>query len=347
MFDVYKKKKILITGHTGFKGSWLYLWLQMLGAEVYGYALSPDSQSHYSLLSSKEIIPQNGYDGCNILNKELLQKAIEDLKPDLIFHLAAQAIVNKSRENPSDTFNTNIMGMVNLLDVCKDKEHIKGIVNIVTDKVYHNDKDVGYKENDPLCTGSQDPYSASKVCVEIVSHAYRDLIKFPIVNVRAGNVIGGGDWSKDRIIPDIVRSIVDGVPLKIRSLRGIRPWQHVLDVLSGYIRVGELILRNRRDLPLDINFGPPLSECIPVSEIIVRMESYWKPLQRIEVFSGDKDSSSLKLDSSLAFKSLSWKTKLTTEKALEFTASWYKAFYEENKILSEDQITTYMKNMWW
>lgn len=239
--NIYKNKKVLITGHTGFKGSWLTLWLLLLGAKVIGYSLPPNTNPNLfsELKLSKEIIDIRG----DIRDIKKIKKIIKKYKPDIIFHLAAQPIVKISYENPIETIETNILGTSNLLEASKNYNFIKGIINVTSDKCYLNKESIfGYRETDKL--GGFDPYSASKACSEILTSAYRKSFfkdkKTLISSVRAGNVIGGGDWSKFRIIPDCIKSITKNKDIIIRNPSSIRPWQFVLEPLSGYLQIGSV-----------------------------------------------------------------------------------------------------------
>lgn len=252
--SIYKDKNVLITGHTGFKGSWLTLWLSKMGANVIGYSIdTPTSPAHHEMINLNNIISIEG----DILDTKKLEKVINEHSPDIIFHLAAQSLVRKSYKEPLKTFETNIMGTLNILEICRKSQNVKAIVNITSDKCYEN-KDDGkdYTESDPM--GGKDPYSASKGGAEIVSNAYRYSFLNPdhygekhnilIANARAGNVIGGGDWAEDRLIPDIIRAVSNKKNVMIRNPKAIRPWQHVLESLNGYLLLGQKLLEGKKIL---------------------------------------------------------------------------------------------------
>jgi len=279
--NIYKNKKVLITGHTGFKGSWLALWLKELGAEVIGYALKPPTTpSHYELLT------QQPTDNLNIISIEgdirnyiKLNEIFQSYKPEIVFHLAAQPLVRYSYINPVETFETNVMGTINVFEACRNCESVRAIVNITSDKCYENKEWVwGYRESDPM--GGYDPYSASKGCAELVTSAYRNSFFTPsypltdspprvlLASARAGNVIGGGDWADDRLIPDIMRATAKNESVIIRNPKATRPWQHVLEPLSGYLLLGQKLLEGRKEFAGGWNFGPDDESNITVENLI-------------------------------------------------------------------------------
>lgn len=357
--DIYRNKKILVTGHTGFKGSWLVSWLKMLGAEVVGLALAPNTNpNHFELIKTE--IESHLID---IRDYELLVKTIKSINPDIIFHLAAQPLVLESYANPLATMNTNVMGTTNLLNASRYTEALKAIVIISTDKCYENKEwNRGYHENDPM--GGFDPYSASKGCAELVVSSFRRSYFHPdkhgkehqvlIATARGGNVIGGGDWSKDRLIPDIVKAAVENKVVNIRSPNSTRPWQHVLECLSGYLVLGQKLLQNKKLFAEAWNFGPLHSSDATVLDVLQLMQQQWSKIQYeiAENVEHPHEANLLKLDCSKANSKLSWGNLWDLKQTIQKTAEWYKIFYEGNNISTQDQIEQYIqvakqKNIEW
>lgn len=347
---IYNNKRVFLTGHTGFKGSWMALWLKQLGAEVYGYSLAPIySPAHYNLLKL-DIAETLG----DIRDYGNLNKAISGFKPDIVIHMAAQPLVRLSYREPLDTFETNVMGTANVLNACRLIDSVKAIVNITTDKCYDNKEWVwGYRENDPM--GGHDPYSASKGCAELVTSCFRNSFfniekygkdhNILLASVRAGNVIGGGDWSDDRLIPDIMKAVSKDEEVVIRSPRSTRPWQHVLDPLSGYLQIGQKLLEGGKDFAEAWNFGPADEGSITVLEVVENISKNWDKIKyRIES-SGDNlhEASLLKLDCSKAYMKLKWKSAWDSSKTFEATTNWYKEYYDNNKVISEEQLESFVK----
>lgn len=349
--NIYKGKKILITGHTGFKGSWLSLWLSKLGAQVIGYSVDiPSQPSHFELLNLDMVSVID-----NILNKEKILETIEAYKPNIVFHMAAQPLVRESYINPVKTMETNIIGTVNLLESCRKTKQVKAIINITSDKCYKNKEWFwGYKETDPM--GGDDPYSASKGCSELAANAYRNSFFNPneygkshstlLASVRAGNVIGGGDWAKDRLIPDIMKAARKNEEVIIRSPRAIRPWQHVLEPLSGYLQLGWKLLEGRKEFADDWNFGPKDDSSISVKEIIEHSKKYWNKINyKVEENPNNPhEANLLKLDSSKARLKLRWKNIWDGHKTFEKTINWYKNYYENKRTLSEKDLNDYIND---
>lgn len=341
---VYKGKKVLVTGHAGFCGSWLSLWLKKLGAEVIGFGHPPRTvPNHYYILHPQEVFLARFNKGHDLLDYAVIHRTIKKEKPDIVFHIAAKAIVARTFSEPKETFENNIMATVNLLEACR-LENVRGIVDVTTDKVYADMNWIyGYREEgDKL--GGIDPYSASKVCCEHVIQSYRESFGMNIAVARAGNVIGGGDWSEKRLIPDIVRATAKGEKVIIHTPNATRPFQHVLDALYGYLLLGQKILEGE-DVNEEFNFGP--TEDISVLEILKIAKKIWPEVE------WEIDEASvhpymiylLKLDSTKAKRVLSWSPLLSISRAVEWTIGWYRNYYQKEKVSSEDNITTYEKGI--
>jgi CDP-glucose 4,6-dehydratase len=331
---VYKGKKVLITGHTGFKGSWLAIWLAELGADLRGYALPPvTDRDNYVLAGLDGKI--TGITG-DIRDYGKLSQVLEEFQPEIVFHLAAQAIVRQSYAEPKETFDVNIGGTVNLLEAVRKTGSVRVVINVTSDKCYENKEWVwGYRENDPM--GGFDPYSSSKGCAELVTAAYRNSFFNPkdshptsLATVRAGNVIGGGDWSRDRIIPDCIRALMDHQPIEVRNPRAVRPWQFVLEPLSAYLWLAAEMYQKGDRYGGAWNFGPDRDAIIPVRDVVSRIIKYWGDGNWLDVSQGDQkgphEASFLSLDCSKAKTYLGWKPCLTIEQALEWTVEWYKNY---------------------
>ena len=334
----YSGKRVLITGHTGFKGSWLSLWLQRHGAEVYGYALAPDSHdSHFSLLGlDSEIDHEIG----DIRDLAHLKKYFSSVQPECVFHLAAQALVRRSYRDPRETFDTNVGGSVNVLECVRISPSVRALVFVTSDKCYLNQEfERGYTEEDKL--GGRDPYSASKAAAETVFAAYNDSFfkerpDFGAVSVRAGNVIGGGDWSEDRIIPDCVRALSRNLPITLRRPHATRPWQHVLEPLSGYVTIGARLIRAPKSVSGSWNFGPPESAVHSVEDVARECVKVWGPGSiNIEI---DEDAvheaTLLQLNCDKARKELGWSPRWNFKKTISETIAWYKALSGSEKAIN-------------
>jgi CDP-glucose 4,6-dehydratase len=332
MFDgVYAGKRVLVTGHTGFKGSWLCQWLLRLGAEVAGYSLYlPSQPCNFEVLGlERQITDMRG----DIRDYAELEKAIASFKPEVVFHLAAQAIVRTSYDEPKLTFDTNLGGTVNLLEVIRKTPSVLATVLITSDKCYENvEWEYGYRETDRL--GGKDPYSASKACAEIAIAAYaRSFFSHTdqkLASTRAGNVIGGGDWAKDRIVPDCARAWAEGRALTIRNPAATRPWQHVLEPLSGYLWLGAQLLQGRAGLNCEaFNFGPGTEVNQPVSTLIAEMAKVWYGSgYSIEADADHKpEAGLLKLCCDKALSRLDWRALLTFEETVHMTAEWYREYH--------------------
>lgn len=333
----------LITGHTGFKGAWLTMLLRSRGHEVSGISLPPENDSLYNYASlKKQLIFEYFKD---IRNREDLLKAFSKIGPDYVIHLAAQPLVRESYKDPITTYESNIVGTINVLESIRLTNSIKSALIITTDKVYRNiGKKTGYVENDPL--GGLDPYSASKAAADLVTQSWiSSLEKIPLGIARAGNVIGGGDWAKDRIIPDFVRTIQNKQKLIIRYPHAIRPWQHVLDCLNGYLQMIEYMTTKKESLIL--NFGPEADSAKSVLDLINECENHWGIKSQIELSEIDrmKESDVLLLDSTKARTLLNWNDKLNFVESVKFTMDFYKrhASGENAALIMQDQISTYEK----
>lgn len=344
-------KRVFITGHTGFKGGWLTLWLQSMGAKVTGFSLpAPTNPNFFDVVNLQDICDHQIGD---IRDYSSFKKAIDKSRPEILFHMAAQSIVRRSYQDPIETYGTNVMGTVHLLEALRTCSSIKSCIIVTTDKCYENKEwSRGYRENDQL--GGHDPYSSSKACTELVTSAFmrsffNDQKEMGLATVRAGNVIGGGDFAEDRIIPDIYRSIVSGQELIIRQPESIRPWQHVLAPLSGYIRLSEMLFNDPKTYSTAFNFGPQESDCISVGDLIEKMSKYWGVTLPVKV---QKESSLheakfLKLDTSKATTVLGWRPIWSIEKTLEETVRWYKNHLSNspNRSCSLAQIHDFEKSL--
>ena len=341
--DIYKGKNILITGHTGFKGSWLSLWLKNLGANIIGYSLEASKPvSHFELLN----LSIDSYIE-DVSNLYLLKEVVKKYKPVLIFHLAAQPLVRESYRNPVNTYQTNIIGTLNVYEAAKCIKELKGIVSITTDKVYENREWIyGYRENDLL--GGHDPYSASKACVEILSESYRksffNEVGINLSTARAGNVIGGGDWASERLIPDIIKSTINNEKVFIRNPHSIRPWQHVLEPLAGYLQLGEKILKNQGEASSPWNFSPSVDQNLEVIKMLEISKKAWSNIN-YEVqaeHNNFHEAKTLKLDNTKSLIELGWKPIWDINKTIEMTIDWYRSWYEKKIIISELQLKQYI-----
>ena len=322
--DVYRGRRVLLTGHTGFKGSWLALWLQSLGARVTGVALPPEARpSHWNQLQLN--MPSHEVD---IRDSAALHASVQDTRPDIVFHLAAQSLVRQSYQDPLQTWSTNVMGTANLLEACRQVQGIKAIVVVTTDKCYENHERLqGYLEADRL--GGHDPYSASKAGAELVAASYRSAFLQAtgsplLATARAGNVIGGGDWAADRLVPDLIRAVATGTALEIRSPHATRPWQHVLDSLSGYLTLGQRLLAGDTAIACAWNFGPGPEANQTVASLLGRLSRLWPALAWRQTNSVQPhEATLLHLDSGKARAELGWQTAWSLDETLAATAEWY------------------------
>jgi CDP-glucose 4,6-dehydratase len=342
--DIYRDSSVFLTGHTGFKGSWLTLWLKTLGADVTGLALAPNSTpSHWDLLNL-DIIDKR----VDIRDAQKVKDAINIAKPKIVFHLAAQPLVRRSYSDPLETWSTNVMGTANLLEACRQQPSVRSIIVITSDKCYDNKEWAwGYREIDQL--GGHDPYSASKASAELVVASYRkaffNIPNSPLIaTVRAGNVIGGGDWSEDRLIPDMVRAIHSKQTLEIRSPNATRPWQHVLESLSGYLVLGQKMLEGKQGFADAWNFGPNQDDNRPVSDVLSYMKNEWPVLDwEITQSPQPHEANLLYLNSSKAHQHLEWKPVWSIDQSIKETAVWYRALLEKGEVVSATQLEQYIK----
>lgn len=340
---VYADRRVLVTGHTGFKGSWLCLWLTALGARVTGMALAPDTElAHWKLLELHNVRDLQA----DLRDAHAVRQTLELTEPEIIFHLAAQPLVRRSYHEPFTTFDTNVLGLVNLLEAVRTTSSVRALVNATTDKVYLEQTTVaGYREDHPL--GGHDPYSTSKACAELVTECYRKSFFNDfgprVATARAGNVIGGGDWSQDRLVPDLVRAASSGSTLQIRNPEAIRPWQHVLEPLSGYLRLGQQLLAGK---PAEgpWNFGPTADATLPVQALVALMQSHW-PQLRSEHQRGPHphEAGILRLDASKAAQQLGWHPVWNAQTTLQSTIQWYRDYYERGRLCSRENLQTYIE----
>lgn len=350
--NIYRNKKVFITGHTGFKGSWLSIWLQTLGAKVCGYSLKPNTNpSMYRELDIENKIEKSIIG--NILDYETLEKSINDFQPEIIFHLAAQPIVRLSYKEPKLTYETNVIGTLNVLEVARKCKSVKAFVNVTTDKCYEN-KEIarGYKEDEPM--GGYDMYSSSKGCVEIMSSSYRRSFlqeedSMSMATARAGNVIGGGDWAEDRLIPDCIRYINQNKAIEIRNPIAVRPWQHVLEPLSGYLLLGQKLLETGKDYAEGFNFGPNEESVLKVSEVAQKIiENYNKGEVIVHKKDNLHEANLLMLNIEKAKTVLNWTPTYTANEAIKETVEWYKHFYAKDTDMYQytiQQIKNYSSKM--
>ncbi len=346
-------RRVFVTGHSGFKGGWLCLWLERLGAQVMGISLpAPTDPSFFATVGMDGLVDSRFAD---IRDTDALRRAVQGFDAEIVFHLAAQPIVRLSHRQPADTFATNVTGTANVLDLAREMPSLRAVVVVTSDKCYDNRGWAWpYRETDRL--GGTDPYSASKACSEIVAECYRrnwfaDPDGPQLVTVRAGNVIGGGDWAEDRLVPDIVRAASNGMPVFIRNPRSVRPWQHVLEPLSGYLLLAaKLASEGGAAFAGAWNFGPASGQAVDV-ETLARAIMNCSPVLDLPIrFGADADApheaAMLRLDSSKAATELGWKPRLSVDETLSLTADWYAAFLRgdtDMRELSRSQLDTYLQ----
>lgn len=352
--NIYAGKRVFLTGHTGFKGSWLALWLTSLGAKVCGYSLAPNTNpSMFNALDIEHKIEKSIFG--DILDEKTLEKALSEFQPDIVFHLAAQPLVRLSYREPILTYKTNVIGTLNVLEMAKRCKSVKAFVNITTDKCYEN-KEVnrGYKEDEPM--GGFDMYSSSKGCVEIMSSSFRrsflqEESTYAMATARAGNVIGGGDWAEDRLIPDCVRYINADEKIEIRNPIAVRPWQHVLEPLSGYLLLGQKLLEGGKKYAEGFNFGPNEDSVLRVAEVAEKACKYYGKGE-VVIHKRDNlhEANLLMLNIEKAEKVLGWTPTYTADDAVKNTIEWYKHFYAKDVDMYEftmNQIKEYEGNIKW
>ena len=347
--NFWKSKRVFLTGHTGFKGSWLALWLSSLGVTVRGYSLNPPTTP--SLFEEMDVASLVDSQIGDIRNLEKLKKSMLDFNPDIAIHMAAQPLVRYSYESPVETYEVNTIGTVNVLEAARSCPTLKAVLNVTTDKCYENDEwNKSFKEEDPM--GGHDPYSSSKGCAELITSAYRrsflNVQGIGLASVRAGNVIGGGDWAKDRLIPDILRSFEQNRPILIRNPEATRPWQHVLEPLSGYMVLAQKLYKDPQGFAEAWNFGPEDDDVRPVSWITNKMIEKWGDANW-ESDNGNQphEARYLKLDISKAKEKLNWIPSWKLERALELIIDWHKHYLNGSNIrnISLDQISLHQKEL--
>ena len=356
--NIYKGKNVLVTGHAGFKGAWLAFWLKNIGANVYGYSLLPDTDEKlYDVLNLKNYL--NASEIADICDAKNLEKFFHKSEPEIVFHLAAQPIVRLSYAEPVLTYQTNVIGTLNVLEAARKTPSVKAFVNVTTDKCYENkEKPEGYKEDEPF--GGYDMYSSSKGCSEILSSSYRRSFlqggkPYALATARAGNVIGGGDWAQDRLVPDCIKAFQSGKTVEIRNPYATRPWQHVLEPLAGYMLLGQKLLESGDKYATGYNFGPEYGKPVRVAQVAKMVASIWGD-GKVVVGSGDglHEANLLQLDITKAKQELGFLPVWDVERAVKETTLWYKAHYANKYMIgyTQNQIeyfvnTARMKNIEW
>ncbi len=347
--DTYRNKTVFLTGHTGFKGSWLAYWLKQLGANVVGYSLpAPTTPSHHALLNLEQ--PETLADLNNL--PELI-RAVQTARPDVVIHMAAQPLVRESYRLPLETLETNVLGTARLLEAVRRTSSVRAVVIVTSDKCYENPDDGRpLRETDPM--GGFDPYSVSKGAAELITASYRHSFFNPahygqahqvlIASVRAGNVIGGGDWAADRLIPDLIRSTQQHLAVAIRNPLAVRPWQHVLEPLSGYLLVGQKLLEGETTVGEGWNFGPAITDVLPVRDVIAHARAEWAAIQSDEQVSeaNPHEAHLLSLDCTKAHKRLGWTPVWTTETAIRRTVAWYRDHYQNGAVHTDADWRAYV-----
>ena len=358
--EFWQGRRVFLTGHTGFKGSWLAHWLLLLGAEIRGFALTPERgqvpEGFQPLFDELALSARLDHIVGDIRDDEALNGSLRAFNPEIVLHLAAQPLVRASYQNPVETYATNVMGTAHLLNACRSLPGLRSIVVVSSDKCYENREQIwAYRETDPM--GGHDPYSSSKGCTELVTNAFRASY-FPveraddhgvsISSARAGNVIGGGDWSEDRLIPDAMRSMLAGSPLEIRNPRAVRPWQHVLEPLQGYLTLAQKGATDPGLVSKGWNFGPTTEEALSVGELAGCLESKMrgKFSWKTGADDGPHEAQLLTLDSTAARTHLGWKPALSLQSMIDFTASWYSCHNPEQRAnMVSEQITNYVQSL--
>lgn len=349
--EIYRNRRVLITGHTGFKGSWLCAWLQKAGAELCGISLAQRTQpNHYDLLALSGIRSET----LDIQDFNGVKRIIAEFQPEIIFHLAAQPLVRYSYLHPLETFATNVMGTANLLEAAKTTESVRAFVAVTSDKCYENrNLDRGYREDDPM--GGYDPYSASKGCAELVAASFRRSFSPPeeygkkhhmlLATARAGNVIGGGDWAEDRLVPNLMVSASLGKIEPLRNPDAVRPWQHVLESLSGYLLLGQNLMEGKKEFASSWNFGPDETDTHTVLETAAALQTHWNQVRfRAAPDNGPHEAAKLKLNCDKAHKILNWFPVWNADRAFEQTACWYREYYERSNINTDKDLQQYLSD---
>lgn len=346
----YNGKKVIVTGNSGFKGSWLCAWLQLMGAEVLGYSIDrPSEICHFDLIASDYETVWG-----DIRDQKSLEETFQRFQPEIVFHMAAQALVRDSYVDPVLTYDTNVMGSLKVFEACRKTVSVKAIINVTSDKCYENREWAwGYRENEPM--GGYDPYSSSKGCAELLCNSYRNsffnLNDYGIkhnclmASCRAGNVIGGGDWAKDRLIPDAVKAAAKGEIVEIRSPNATRPWQHVLEPLSGYLQVGQKLLEGNVDCAQGWNFGPVDDGVCTVENVLKLSKEHWSKINyKINANADLHEAHLLKLDCSKAAAKLHWHGTWDNQMTFKSTVDWYKSYYEDKIINTIEDIQNYVSS---
>lgn len=345
---VWSGRRVFVTGHTGFKGGWLSLWLHQLGARVFGYSLPPESEPNLFTVAGVDRVTTGA--SADIRDLGALQEALSSSKAEVVFHLAAQPLMLRGYADPVETYSTNIMGTVHVLEAAVQCDSVQAVVIVTSDKCYENREWVwGYRENDRL--GGDEPYSSSKACAELLAQAYRRAFTgagkraLLIATVRAGNVVGGGDWAQDRLLPDATRAFYAGQPLLIRRPDALRPWQHVLEPLSGYITLAERLLEGDASLAEAFNFGPPAAHTCSVRDIAEEAARLWGDgaCCRVDDRAYPSEATRLGLDSTRAARLLGWRSRWELATTLKTTLDWYKAYYtgKDAGRMTLDQLCAY------
>jgi len=345
--DIYGGCRVFLTGHTGFKGSWFACWLsRLLGAKVYGFSDDQKTQPHhYSLVKSSLDMDEHCGD---IRDYDAVFRSMHEFQPEIVFHFAAQPLVRRSYKEPLETFATNTLGTVNVLQAARQCDSVKAVVVITTDKVYENQEwEQGYKETDTL--GGHDPYAASKACAEIALGSFRrsfyETENKLLASCRAGNVIGGGDWAQDRLIPDLVRSAVRGDTTFIRMPNAVRPWEHVLEPLSGYLLLGQYLLEGKSEFAEAWNFGPDSESHVTVGEVVKMASEIWDKIHiGISKEQQPHETTLLTLDCEKAKTRLNWRPIWNLQETIDFTIHWYQQFYEADQVMTFQQLERFIED---
>ncbi len=350
--STYSGRKVLVTGHTGFKGGWLSSWLHLLGANVHGLALAPDTApSLFEASGVSDLVTSTISD---VRDASSVSEAVKAFEPEIVFHLAAQPLVRESYRDPIGTFATNVVGTAAVFEACRQSSSVKAVVCVTTDKVYLNlEENRPFNEGDRL--GGLDPYSASKACSELVALVYQRNFRrddrLPLIaTARGGNVVGGGDWCADRIVPDIVRALAVGRPLKLRNPAAVRPWQHVLELCEGYLELGARLFAGEDDIADAWNIGPAAESTLTVGELVELALSLWSvPDHPVEVEGAPlHEAQFLRLDTSKSLARLNWKPRLSVQETLAWTVEWYRNYYADPvraQTMTFAQIGSFQKRM--